>query len=62
MNSSRTTSSLVALLSGPLVGTPEYNSYVALCCIYVAGLIEAAVFATSGLHVCNLLPDRYNDY
>ena len=37
---SSTTSSFIALLSGPLLGTPEYVSYVVLCCIYVAGLIE----------------------
>ena len=44
MISSRTTSSFVALLSGPLVGTTEYVSYVILCCIYVAGLLEAGCF------------------
>ena len=41
MISSGTTSSIVALLSKPLVGTPECVSYVMLCCIYVAGLKEA---------------------
>ena len=41
MTSRGTISSIVVLLSGPLVGTPECVSYVMLCCIYVAGLIEA---------------------
>ena len=53
MISSWTTSSIVALLSGPLVGTPEY---VMLSCIYVAGLIEAGCFTTSGLCAGSLLP------
>ena len=43
MNSSRTTSSFVALLSRPLVGTPECVSYVILCCIYVAGVLGSDV-------------------
>ena len=56
MISSQTTPSIVALLSGPLVGTPECVSYVMLCCIYVAGLIEAGLFTTSGLCIGSLLP------
>ena len=56
MISSRTTSSIVALLSGPLVGTPQCVSYVILCCIYVTGLVEAGCFTTSSLCVGSLLP------
>ena len=56
MISSRTTSSIVALLSGPLVGTPECISNVLLCCIFVAGLIEAGYFTTSRLGAGSLLP------
>ena len=56
MISSQTTSGIVALLSGPLVGTLECVSCDMLCCIYVAGLIEASCFTTSGLCAGSLLP------
>ena len=57
MLSCQTISSMVVLLSGPLVGTPEFLSYGILCCIYVAGLIEAGCFPTSEMGVNNVLPD-----
>ena len=44
---SRTTSSFMTFLSGPLVGTPECSYYIILCCIYVAGLIRAGCLPTS---------------
>ena len=48
---------MIVLLSGPLVGTQEFISSVILCCIYVAGLIEAGCFPTSRLGVGNVWPD-----
>ena len=64
MLSCQTISSMVVLLSGPLVGTPDFISSVILCCIYVAGLLRQAVFPTSWLGVSNVLPDLdlYMDY
>ena len=46
INCSGTTYEVVALLTGPLVGTPEFyaSSSVILWCIYVAGLIEAGCY------------------
>ena len=43
------------LLSGPLVGTPEVNLSVILCCIYVGSLIEAGCFGC--LRGC--VPENY---
>ena len=46
------------LLPGSLVGTPAFCSSVILCCIYVAGLVEAGCFGyLRDCVLAQLLPD-----